>query len=278
MSNLSAAMEAWRRHLRAGTGLREPAIAAFVAEKLNEFGLNVTTCIGGAGVVATLRHGLGTRAIGLHAAMDALTMDGTPERARRPPADGRSHACGHDGHTASLLGTALSLVGEPNFDGIVRFIFQPAEEHGRGAQAMIDDGLLERFPMQEIYGIRTMPGQPVGSFATSAGPIMVAADAADARAFIPAGNAAAPTEAALRAATTALGPDKVIDDVAPAMPSEDFSRFLARVPGNVAFIGNGDGPALHNPAHDFNDAALPAIVAYYRALVADRLPLKGSVA
>jgi hippurate hydrolase len=168
---------AWRRHLHAHpeTGFAEHATAAFIAERLRGFGLEVTEGVGGTGVVGTLRRG-GGRAIGLRADMDALLIEeatNLPWRSRNP---GRMHACGHDGHMAALLGAARRLAGEGGFAGTVHFIFQPAEEHGRGMQAMLADGLLTRFPIEEAYGIHNMPGMKLGAFATRAGPLMAAED------------------------------------------------------------------------------------------------------
>jgi len=171
-------MAAWRRHLHAHpeTGFEEHETAAFVAEILRAAGLEVATGIGGPGVVATLRRGGGNRAIGLRADMDALLIQEAADRPHRSTIPGRMHACGHDGHTAALLGAAQALTAEPDFDGTVHFIFQPAEEHGRGMQAMLDDGLLSRFPIDEAYGLHNLPGLPVGHFATRPGPLMAAED------------------------------------------------------------------------------------------------------
>ena len=378
--DLTAEMTAWRRHLHAHpeTGFEEHATAAFVAERLSAFGLRVTTGLGGTGVVATLRAGNGPRAIALRADMDALLIqEAAPDRPHGSRHPGRMHACGHDGHTAALLGAAASLAAAADFDGTVHFLFQPAEEHGRGMLAMLADGLLDRFPMDEAYGIHNMPGLPAGRFATRAGPVLAAEDnfeititgrgghaarphmvidpilagsatvlalqqvvsrrldpvdpavvsvtefltdgtrnvipgtvrlrgdcrsyhpdisaaieaelrriaeataaahgatatLAYTREFVPTVNAPGPTEAALRAARAALGEAAVSDTCAPAMASEDFARLLAHVPGNFAFIGNGEASApLHNPGYDFNDDVLAPTVAYLRALVQDRLP------
>ena len=169
---------AWRRHLHANpeTGFEEHATAAFVAEKLRGFGLEVAEGVGGTGVVGTLRRGGGNRAIGLRADMDALLIAEAADLPWRSRTPGRMHACGHDGHTAALLGAAQALARDPGFAGTVHFIFQPAEEHGRGMQAMLADGLLRRFPMDEAYGIHNMPGMPIGAFATRPGPLMAAED------------------------------------------------------------------------------------------------------
>ncbi|MCV3239740.1 amidohydrolase [Mesorhizobium sp. ZC-5] len=172
-------MTAWRHDLHAHPefGFEESRTSAFVAQKLREFGLDeIAEGVGGTGVVGTLRRGSGNRAIALRADMDALriTEQGTP--AYRSLNSGVMHACGHDGHTAMLLGAAKLLAAEGGFDGTVRFIFQPAEEWGKGALAMLEDGLMRRFPFDEIYGLHNMPGVPVGQFETRPGPIMSAED------------------------------------------------------------------------------------------------------
>ena len=174
---LKREMTAWRRDLHAHPefGFEEKRTAAFVAAKLREFGLDdVAEGVGGTG--GTLKRGSGNRAIALRADMDALRIaeqSSAPYRSGNP---GIMHACGHDGHTAMLLGAAKLLAGEGGFDGTVRFIFQPAEEWGRGALAMLDDGLMQRFPFDEIFGLHNMPGLPVGHFETRAGPVMSAED------------------------------------------------------------------------------------------------------
>lgn len=172
-------MTAWRRELHAHPefGFEERRTSAFVAAKLREFGLDeVAEGVGGTGVVATLTRGSGNRAIALRADMDALRIPEQSELPYRSRNPGVMHACGHDGHTAMLLGAAKLLAEEGGFDGTVRFVFQPAEEWGRGALAMLDDGLLERFPFEEIYGLHNAPGLPVGQFQTRSGPIMSAED------------------------------------------------------------------------------------------------------
>ncbi|PSJ63088.1 M20 aminoacylase family protein [Pseudaminobacter soli (ex Li et al. 2025)] len=172
-------MTAWRRDLHAHPefGFEEKRTSAFVAQKLREFGLDeVVEGVGGTGVVGTLRCGSGNRAIALRADMDALRIAEQGNLAYRSQSPGVMHACGHDGHTAMLLGAAKILAEEGGFDGTVRFIFQPAEEWGKGALAMLDDGLMQRFPFDEIYGIHNMPGLPTGHFETRPGPIMSAED------------------------------------------------------------------------------------------------------
>jgi amidohydrolase len=172
-------MTAWRRDLHAHPefGFEEKRTSAFVAAKLREFGLDeVTEGVGGTGVVGTLRRGSGNRAIALRADMDALRIAEQSERPYRSQNPGVMHACGHDGHTAMLLGAARLLAQDGGFDGTVRFVFQPAEEWGRGALAMLDDGLMQRFPFEEIYGLHNAPGLAIGQFETRSGPIMSAED------------------------------------------------------------------------------------------------------
>jgi hippurate hydrolase len=151
-------------------GFEVSETAAELARRLGDAGLDVTTGVGGPGVVATLRNGSGKGAIGLRADMDALPITEANTFDHRSTVDGRFHGCGHDGHSSMLLGAAESLAGTGDFDGTVHFVFQPDEENGRGAQAMIDDGLFERFPMDAIFGLHNLPGLPVGHFATRCGP------------------------------------------------------------------------------------------------------------
>ena len=172
-------MTGWRRDLHAHPefGFEEARTSAFVAGKLREFGLDdVAEGIGGTGVVGTLKRGSGNRSIALRADMDALRITEQGDKAHRSQNPGVMHACGHDGHTTMLLGAAKTLAEDDGFDGTVRFVFQPAEEWGRGAIAMLDDGLMQRFPFDEIFGIHNMPGLPVGCFQTRAGAFMSAED------------------------------------------------------------------------------------------------------
>lgn len=176
---LENAMTTWRRdlHRHPEFGFEEKRTSAFVAAKLREFGLDdVVEGVGGTGVVGTLKRGSGNRSIALRADMDALRINEQGTSDHRSQIPGVMHACGHDGHTAMLLGAAKLLAEEGGFEGTVRFVFQPAEEWGRGALAMLDDGLLERFPFEEIFGLHNMPGLEVGNFQTRVGPIMSAED------------------------------------------------------------------------------------------------------
>jgi amidohydrolase len=153
----------------------ETRTAALVAELLAAWGLEVATGIGGTGVVGTLR-GEGPARVGLRADMDALPLQELNEFGHRSTHPGRMHACGHDGHVAMLLAAARFLAAHPPPGGTVHFIFQPAEEHGAGAQAMIDDGLFERFPCDAVFGMHNWPGMPVGTFGLCAGPMLASAN------------------------------------------------------------------------------------------------------
>ena len=177
-SALEAQMTAWRRDLHAHPefGFEEQRTASFVAGTLRGLGFDVAEGIGGTGIVGTLKRGTSNRAIALRADMDALRITEATEAPWASTRNGTMHACGHDGHTSMLLGAARMLAEEGGFDGTVRLIFQPAEEWGRGALAMLKDGLMERFPFDEVYGLHNMPGLPVGHVETRAGAVMAAED------------------------------------------------------------------------------------------------------
>ncbi len=180
-SELQSEATEWRRHLHANPEILYDVenTAAFVEAKLREFGVDeVVTGLGRTGVVGIIKgEGKGSgRTIGLRADMDALPLDEITGKPWASTIPGRMHACGHDGHTAMLLGAAKYLAETRNFSGQVAVVFQPAEEGGRGALAMVEDGLMERFGIDEIYGMHNMPGKPLGSFAIRKGGIMAAPD------------------------------------------------------------------------------------------------------
>lgn len=168
----------WRHHLHGipEAAFAEHATSGYVADVLRALGFDVVTGVGGTGVVGSLTRGSAGRAVGLRCELDALplTEDSGVEYASTHP--GFMHACGHDGHMAMLLGAAAALAERGGFVGTARVLFQPAEEPGRGAQAMLDDGLLERFPVDSLYGLHNMPGLPAGHLLTRAGPIMASED------------------------------------------------------------------------------------------------------
>lgn len=168
----------WRRYLHRHpeTAFEEVKTSAFVAEKMREMGYEVKTGIGGTGVVASMTVGEGKKAIGIRADMDALNITEQTGLDYASETDGKMHACGHDGHVTTALGAAKLLSESKDFNGTVRFIFQSAEEHGEGAMAMLNDGLFERFPIDEFYGLHNMPGFPEGEIHSKVGPIMASED------------------------------------------------------------------------------------------------------
>ncbi|WP_042302571.1 M20 aminoacylase family protein [Paraburkholderia kururiensis] len=167
-----------RRTIHAHPELRyeETRTADLVADRLTEWGIEVHRGLGKTGVVGVLKRGNGTRSVGLRADMDALPIHELNSFAHRSRNEGKMHACGHDGHTAMLLGAARHLAKHGEFDGTIVFIFQPAEEGGAGAQAMIDDGLFIRFPVDAVFGIHNWPGLPEGHFGVREGPIMASSN------------------------------------------------------------------------------------------------------
>lgn len=169
-------LTAWRRHLHRYPEVsgRETATSAFVSERLKELGIPHVAGIGGTGVVATLRRGNSNRSVGLRADMDALPIKETNTFAHASRNPGAMHACGHDGHTACLLGAAAVLSRDDGWSGTIHFVFQPAEENGEGAKAMIADGLFERFPMERLFACHNWPGLEAGVVAVHNGPSMAA--------------------------------------------------------------------------------------------------------
>jgi amidohydrolase len=381
IAELQAEITEWRHDLHANPELLYDVhrTAAFVAEKLNAFGCDETvTGIGKTGVVGVIRGKANSdgRVIGLRADMDALPIQETTGLPYASKVAGKMHACGHDGHTAMLLGAAKYLAATRNFDGTSVVVFQPAEEGGAGAKAMCDDGLMVRFGIQEIYAMHTEPGLPIGHFATATGPLGASADgfriviegkathAADPhtgidplvvsanillalqtivarnldplkcgvvsvgalnggragsaipqtaemvgttrayepdvrdllqrrvteiaenvakaygasatvyykRMYPPTVNHARETEFAVGVARSIVGDDNVEAKHKPLMGSEDFAFMLEERPGNIMLIGNGNSANVHNPAFDFNDAAIPFGVAYLVRLVESGAP------
>jgi amidohydrolase len=187
-------ISAIRRDIHAHPELayEENRTSDIVAAKLAEWGLEVTRGLGKTGLVGTLRKGNSLKSIGLRADMDCLPMDETNDFAHRSTNPGRMHACGHDGHTAMLLGAAKVLSEKRDFEGAVHFIFQPAEEGGGGGKKMIDDGLFEKFPCDAVFAIHNKPGLPLGMIATKPGALLAAADRWDLRITGKGGHAAHP--------------------------------------------------------------------------------------
>jgi amidohydrolase len=200
VADLQPDIQAWRRDIHAYPELLYDVhrTAAFVADRLREFGCDeVATGLGKTGVVGVIKGrkpaGNGDiKVIGLRADMDALPIEeatGLPYASRT---SGKMHACGHDGHTAMLLGAARYLAETRNFAGDAVVIFQPAEEGGAGADAMIRDGLMDRFGIEQVYGMHNGPGMRIGSFAIRTGPIMASTDSIDIKITGHGGHAARP--------------------------------------------------------------------------------------
>ena len=180
VADLHAEITAWRRDIHAHPELLYDVhrTAASVADKLKAFGCDeVVTGLGRTGVVGVIRgRKPGGKAVGLRADMDALPIEEATNLPYKSTVPGKMHACGHDGHTAMLLGAAKYLADTRNFAGTAIVIFQPAEEGGAGARAMIRDGLLDRFGIQEVFGMHNYPGMPVGQFGIRSGPMMASTD------------------------------------------------------------------------------------------------------
>ena len=381
LSELHSEIVGWRRDIHRHPELRfeEQRTAALVAEQLRRFGCDeVVTEVGLTGVVGVIRGNQNTAGmtIGFRADMDALPLQEMTDLPHASIDRGKMHACGHDGHTAILLGTAKYLAETRNFDGTVVLIFQPAEEGGGGARAMIADDMMGRWNIQEVYGMHNWPGIPVGQFAVRDGAQMAAADFFEIKVTGKGGHAALPHQAVdttlvashvvvaiqsivsrnvdpmktvvvsicgmrsdsdtfniipeeiiLRGTVRYFDPivqthiinrlsalaentakafsasaqvaytpcvpptinspehagyaadvavkvsGSVIRDQDPVMPGEDFADMLAERPGAFLFIGNGDSAALHNPAYEFNDDAIPAGCSWFAEMAERRMPL-----
>lgn len=372
----------WRRDLHAHPELQFEVhrTAAFVAQKLTEFGCDeIVTGIGKTGVVGVIKgqRQVSGRVIGLRADMDALPIEEETGAPWASKTKGVMHACGHDGHTAMVLGAARELARSRAFDGTGVVIFQPAEEGGGGGRAMVEDGLMDRFAIDEVYAMHTEPGLAVGQFMTASGPLAASADGFRIRIdgkgahgasphvsvdplvvganillalqtivsrnvhprqcavvtvgwmaggkagnvipqtaemggttrtfdpatrdlmekritdiathvataygatatvtykhmFPPVVNHGKQTAFAVDVARSLVGDENVNGAMEPLMGSEDFAFMLEARPGNIMLIGNGDGPSVHEAGYDFNDAAIPYGIAYFKALVERGLPL-----
>jgi len=379
LAEMQPEIAGWRRHLHQHPELMYEVheTAAFVVDRLKEMGVtDITPGIGKTGVVAVIKGKTDTkgRVIGLRADMDALPIheaSGVDYASQTP---GKMHACGHDGHTSILLGTAKYLQETRNFDGTVVLIFQPAEEGGAGGKAMCEDGLMDRWGIQEVYGLHNMPGLPTGEFAIRPGALLASSDEFEIKVTGKGGHAAAPHmavdttlvasqivvslhsivsrnvdpikrvvltvgtfetdstasnviahTATLKGTVRTLDPEyrtmaeervrqvaestaaafgataevtwtpgypatinhedetrfaaeaaaavagRVVDNVDPIMPSEDFAYMLEERPGAYIFLGNGDTAMCHHPAYVFDDDAIPAGCSFFAELVERRM-------
>ena len=249
------AMTAWRRdiHRHPELAYAEHRTARTVADLLREFGVDeVVEGVGRTGVVGVLRNGPG-RSIGLRADMDALPIEELADRPYRSVHPSTMHACGHDGHTAMLLGAARYLAEARTFSGSVVLVFQPAEEGEAGAKAMIEDGLFDRFPMEAIYGVHNMPGLPAGSLSFSAGPIMAAADRFRVVLRGKGGHAAAPhtcRDPVIAAAALIQALQTVVSRNCP--PSETLVVSVTEIHGGDAFNVIPDSVRVSGTVRTFN--------------------------
>ena len=198
MINLDPALEQemieWRHdlHRYPEFGFEENRTSDFIADKLQGFGIEVVRNIGQTGLLGIIKKGDSGRSIGLRADMDALQIQEQNSFDYRSCHDGLMHACGHDGHSTMLLGAAKQLAQHGSFDGTAYFIFQPAEEHGKGALSMIEDGLFDRYQIDSVYGLHNLPGLSEGQFAIRPGSIMASETEFEFRLYGRGGHAAMP--------------------------------------------------------------------------------------
>ena len=381
IASFSDDMTTWRRwlHQHPELGFELPKTSAFVAERLREMGVDeIHEGIAETGIVAVIEGQGPGPTVALRADMDALPIVETTGADWASAHDGKMHACGHDGHTTMLLGAARYLAETRAFRGRAALLFQPAEEQGGGGEVMVDEGVMDRFDIHEVYALHNAPELPFGEFGTRAGPIMAAVDefnfvitgngghaafpqdctdpippalalargldtlvsrnrpgtepmvvsvtqihAGTVNNVIPGearlsgtvrsfseelrnlaerrirelsdGTAAAygveialdyqryypstvndPHRAAFAAdvAREIAGDDKVTDDLAAEMGSEDFAYMLEARPGAYLFIGQGGGAGLHHPEYDFNDEIAPIGASFFARLVERALPLE----
>ena len=247
-------LAAFRRDLHAHpeTGFDLERTSSLIATELERAGLEVVRDVGRTGVVATLRRGPDETAIGFRADMDALPIQETTNLPYRSKTEGKFHGCGHDGHSTMLLGAALKLAADPTLARTIHFIFQPDEENGNGASAMIADGLFERFPMGAIFGLHNMPGMELGHFATQAGPFCAFEDNFEIRIQGQGGHASMPEK----------GVDPIVTGVRDCLAAAVGRLALAATSGTLCGLGHGirDGRRAQRPAEQCNPAGrLPRV-------------------
>ena len=245
-------------------GLCEYKTSKFLADRLEALGLEVSDPIAGTGLVATLQRGEHPFCLGFRADMDGLPMDESQKIAYTSRHRGCMHACGHDGHMAMLLGAAQALARDPEFEGTVRFIFQPAEENIGGARLMIAQGLFERFPCDMIFGLHNMPGIPVGQFAGKAGALMASIDDARIRVNGKGGHGAQPE--------TTVDPILIGAHIVTALQSV-ISRNIHPARPGVVTVGSFHGGAASNiiPDQAVLEASFRATDPESRACILERV-------
>lgn len=263
-------MKAWRHDLHAHpeTAFEEFRTSDVVAAKLEEFGIEVHRGLAGTGVVGTLQgKESGPGAIGLRADMDALDIEEQTNLEYRSKNPGKMHACGHDGHTTMLLGAARYLAQNPDFAGTVHFIFQPAEENEGGGRVMVEEGLFDKFPMQQVYGLHNWPGMPVGLFGVRAGPVMASFDTFEIVVTGKGGHAAMPHQGVdpIVVASEIVGglqtiASRMIDPAHPVVVT--VTQFHAGDTWNVipeSVVLRGSARALSDPVQDQIEPAMKMI-------------------
>ncbi len=248
----------WRRHLHQHpeVSLQEQHTAAFVCDRLREMGIPFESGVGGHGVVATLSRGQSNRSVGLRADMDALPIQETSGVSHASLNPGVMHACGHDGHTASLLGAAALLSGNPDWTGTIRFVFQPAEEGYGGARSMIADGLFDRFPMERIFGYHNWPGLEAGTVMVHHGPVMAAGGRIQIEIEGQAGHAAIPhltRDPVLAAGHVLVGLQSIVSRTVNPVDSGVVS--ICMIHGGVASNQIPDRVSLAGTLRYFTDAS-----------------------
>lgn len=273
IAEYDADIRSWRQHIHANpeTAFEEHSTSKFVAERLSEFGIEVDQGLAGTGVVGTIhgRHA-GNGAIGLRADMDALKITeatGLPYRSKN---FGKMHACGHDGHTAMLLGAARRLAENPDFAGTVHLIFQPAEEAGGGGRVMVEQGLFEKFPVDAVYGMHNWPGMPVGNFAIRSGPFLAASAWFDVSVTGKSAHAAMPHQGV----NALLAASRIVDGLQPltrqsSEPGEASVVTVTRLKSGDAWNVIPDKAQFGGIARFFSDAVGEAIEAGIRKAIDD---------
>ena len=281
LAPLHADMTAWRRdiHAHPELGFEETRTAGRVAALLEACGIAVTRGVGRTGVVGTLKVGSSARTIGLRADMDALPIAEGNAFAHRSTHAGRMHACGHDGHTAMLLGAATQLARSKHFDGTVHFIFQPAEEGLGGAKAMIDDGLFRRFPCDSIFGMHNRPKLEVGRFAVKSGPMMAGGGFFDIRVTGRGSHGARPessVDAALVAAQIAVSIQSIVARNLSPLDSAVVS--VTRIHAGDAYNVIPQTAELGGTIRAFSRATLDAVAAHLKRVAEGTAAAYGATA
>ena len=266
---LHAEMTGWRRdfHAHPELGFQETRTGGRVAALLEAAGIVVTRGVGRTGLVGTLKTGKSTRSIGLRADMDALPIAEGNRFVHRSTHEGVMHACGHDGHTAMLLGAAVHLARTRRFDGIVHFIFQPAEEGLGGARAMVEDGLFTRFPCDAIFGMHNRPKLGLGRFAVKSGPMMAGGGFFDIRVTGRGSHGARPessVDAALVAAQIAVSIQSIVARNLSALDNAVVS--VTRIHAGDAYNVIPQTAELGGTVRAFSRQTMEAIEAHLRRI------------